>query len=142
VIRYLDTSALVKRYVEEAGSPAVRRWLASGTPATARFSLVEVASAIARRSREGDLPRGEAERIGDCLEEDARGLLLVELLPAVEARARALLAVHALRTGDALQLASCLHLQGGGAGGVEFVTWDRRLAGAARAEGLRTRGGR
>ncbi len=140
MIRYYDASALVKRYVEEPGSASVRKWLSSGTPATARYSLVEIASALSRRAREGDLSRREADRLLAAVEEDAGGLLLVELHPGVEARARALTAAHPLRAGDALQLASCLHLREGGAGAVEFVGWDRRLAAAARAEGLRTKG--
>jgi predicted nucleic acid-binding protein len=44
VTRYFDASALVKRYVQETGSVAVRQLLASGIIATSRLSEVEVAS--------------------------------------------------------------------------------------------------
>ena len=142
MIRYFDASALVKRYVREPGSASVRRWLSGGTAATARYSLVEVASALARRSRAGDLAPGDAERLLASLTADAGSLLLVEFTARVEAGARALLAVHRLRAGDALQLASCLHLRERSGEDVEFVGYDARLGRAARSSGLRTRGAR
>jgi predicted nucleic acid-binding protein len=49
VIRYFDASALVKRYVREAGSVTVRRLLTAGTAASRRLSEVEVSSGIVRR---------------------------------------------------------------------------------------------
>ena len=63
---YVDTSALVKRYVAEVGSAWVRRLLAH--PAqyviyTAALSQVEVISALQRRVREGSLEVTQAERL-------------------------------------------------------------------------------
>ena len=54
-MRYFDASALVKRYVRENGSTAVRRLLSSDTPVMSRLSEVEVASALMRLAREGAL---------------------------------------------------------------------------------------
>jgi hypothetical protein len=44
---------------------------------------------------------------------------------------------HALRTGDAIQLASATVAAEGVDGALEFVCFDRRLALAATTEGLR-----
>src|SRR6266498_2910288 len=63
---YVDTSALVKRYVAEVGSAWVRRLLAH--PAqyviyTAALSQVEVISALQRRVRDGSLEVTQAQRL-------------------------------------------------------------------------------
>ena len=63
---YVDTSALVKRYVAEVGSAWVRRLLAH--PAqyviyTSALSQVEVISALQRRVREGSLAVTQAQRL-------------------------------------------------------------------------------
>lgn len=55
---FLDTSALVKRYVAETGSNGIRSItdVATGNQiAIAQITWVEVLSALARRQREGSL---------------------------------------------------------------------------------------
>jgi len=126
----------VKRYVRETGSNVVRRLLASGVAASSRLSEVEIASGIARRTREGTLTIRQRDRMLTALSRDLPALAVVELVPEVTAEARALLARHPLRAGDAIQLASCLYLQRQLAEPVPFVAFDRRLLGAARAENL------
>ena len=84
--RYFDASALVKRYVREAGSSTVRRLLASGTPATSRLSEVEVASAIARRAREGAFAASRRDRMTAALDDDLPALAVVEMIPEITAR--------------------------------------------------------
>jgi len=136
VTRYFDASALVKRYVRETGSNAVRRLLASGVAASSRLSEVEIASGIERRTREGSLTIRQRDRMLTALLQDLPALAVVELVPEVTAEARALLARHPLRASDAIQLASCLYLQRQLAEPVPFVAFDHRLLGAARAENL------
>ena len=63
--------------------------------------------------------------------------MVVELNPAVLSLARALLLRHPLRSGDALQLASCLELQERLREPVQLVAFDQRLNDAASREGLR-----
>jgi predicted nucleic acid-binding protein len=128
----------VKRYVEEAGSEPVQALLAEATAASARFSEVEIASALARRCREGAFPPDERDRALTQVREDFRGVTLVETTPAVVARAVALLVRHPLRAADALQLASCLELQEQLGLPVRFVAFDDRLSPAARSERLST----
>lgn len=104
------------------------------------MTLVEVASALARRGRAGDLSADDAARLAAALEADASRLLLVEFTRRVEIRARSLIAAHPLRAGDAVQLASCLHLRDRTGDEMEFIGYDVPMNRAARAEGLRTRG--
>lgn len=135
-MRYFDASALVKRYVREDASVRVRRLLVSDTPATSRLSEVEVASALERRAREGAFSPAERDRALAALGADFPALVVVELTPEIAARARAILQRHALRAGDAVQLASCLYLQEQLGEPVTIVAFDERLLTAARQEGL------
>lgn len=135
-MRYFDASALVKRYVREAGSATVRRLLVSDTPATSRLSEVEVASALERRTREAAFSPAERDRALAALDRDLPAIVLVELTPAISTTARTLLRRHPLRAGEAVQLASCLYLQDQMGESVAFVAFDERLVTAARQEGL------
>jgi predicted nucleic acid-binding protein len=126
----------VKRYVDEAGSDRVRGWLAADPSATARLSAVEVASALARRCREGAFSSADRDRALAALEGDLETLRVVELSASVTEEARSLLLRHPLRAGDAIQLASALLLRRQLGVRVEFAAFDDRLASAARAEGL------
>jgi len=136
VTRYFDASALVKRYVREAGSGMVRRLLASGIVATSRLSEVEVASGIVRRARAGAFTAAGRDRALAALQRDMPAFALVELIPEITTDARALLLRHPLRASDAIQLASCLYLQRELNQPVPFVAFDQRLLDAARAEGV------
>jgi predicted nucleic acid-binding protein len=114
----------------------VRRLLSAGPAATSRLSEGEVASAVVRRWREGDLTTDQRDRVLSALSEDLQRMDLVEVLPEVTRRTHALLVRHRLRAGDALQLSACLHLREGTGAEVVFVAFDERLTAAAAAEGL------
>ena len=129
----------MKRYVEEAGTALVRDLLAAETSATARFTQTEIASALARRFREGAFSEAHRDRALSALAVDFDTLTLVELTESVVSRSVALLLKHPLRPADALQLASCLELRERLSLPVVFVAWDARLREGARAEGLETK---
>lgn len=63
-------------------------------------------------------------------------LYVVEMLPEVTRAALDILTRHPLRAGDAVQLASCLHLREHAGDDVALVAFDARLIEAARAEHL------
>ena len=131
-MRYFDASALAKRYVREKGSLKVRRLLASDLPATSRYSVVEITSALARRAREGAISAEDCERAVAALGDDLSAMLVVELTPAVVTRAQGLLQRHPLRVGDAVQLASCLELRDELEEPLALIAFDHRLIAAAR----------
>ena len=141
MIRYFDPSAMAKRYLEEEGGAAVARWIASGSTITSRISLVEVSSAISRGVRRGRVTEAEAAALEAAFDEDLRSIDLVEVSEPVLRRARSLVARHPLRAGDAIHLASALHLKERSARPVVLVAYDGELLRAARAEGLETLGG-
>lgn len=63
---YLDTSALVKLYVEEEGTERVvglTEELDCGQAIILDITLLESRSAVRRREREGDIAAADADRI-------------------------------------------------------------------------------
>jgi predicted nucleic acid-binding protein len=141
-MRYVDASALVKGYVEEADSRQIRRLLARGSTATNRLSFVEVASALGRLGREGRLSEDQRSTALAAMTTDATSVLVVELSGEVVSRAQSLTQKHPLRAGDAIQLASCLYLRDTVDESITLVSFDDRLNTAARLEGVRRAGGR
>ncbi|HUR33347.1 MAG TPA: type II toxin-antitoxin system VapC family toxin [Vicinamibacterales bacterium] len=135
MIRYFDASALVKRYATEAGSVAVRR-LMRDPVATSRLSEVEIASALVRLARDGALSTTERDRALQRLTVDFQSFWVVETTREVVALARTALVRHSLRTGDALQLASCQYLRHALSENVPMVVFDDRLLRAARDAGV------
>ena len=132
---YLDTSALVKRYVAEAGAKMVRRMFLGTEPlATSALSYAEYFSALNRKRRENALSRAAYRELARAFEADWTRLQVVQLTESVLRSARRLLERHELRAGDAVQLASALAMAGSVA--VRFASADRRLAAAAAQQGL------
>ena len=70
------------------------------------------------------------------LNADLAAWILVELTAELTIEAQRLLVRHSLRSGDAIQLASCLYLQRETGEPIAFAAFDDRLTTAARAEGL------
>jgi predicted nucleic acid-binding protein len=141
---FFDSSALVKRYVHEQGSVWVRETTSSVSGHLIHLSLLtaaEVASALARRQREGSLSATERDRLfGAFLIDCARSYLLLRVEEDVIQRAVALLCHHPLRTADAIQLSTAVQLnqtlQEAQFGPVIVVSADDRILHAASDEGL------
>lgn len=136
MISYFDASALVKRYIQEPGSDEVEAMLQDGIAATARYTHVEILSAIARRFRDGDISASDHLHVVSSLRRDFDTLVAVELTEDVIDEAERLLSRHALRAGDAVHLASCIVLRSRAEVPITFVAFDDRCNDAAMAEGL------
>lgn len=135
-MRYWDASALVPLCVGETGTVTARR-LARGGVVTWSVSVVEIAAAIERRTREGELTDAERATARAALSELADAWTEISALGPVRERALRLVATHALRAADAMQLAAALVAVSDRPGGHEFVCADRRLRAAAAREGFR-----
>jgi predicted nucleic acid-binding protein len=135
---YLDTSALVKRFVAETGSPVVHALvIRHGPVATAKIAYAEVHAGLARKRREGHL--SERQYVSTCrlFETDWRAYVRVDLHDEVLVLARDLLRRHPLKGFDAIHLASALSLSTALSEEITFAAADTRLLDAARAERLR-----
>jgi predicted nucleic acid-binding protein len=137
MIYFLDTSALVQRYLPEPGSVAVRalfrRRRAIGV---ARIASAELAAAIARQCREGLIADAARDAIFQRLPADFAEMTVVEIRAPVLSRVPALVVRWPLRGYDAVQLAAALSLHASGLA-TTFWSGDSRLLEAARGEGLR-----
>jgi predicted nucleic acid-binding protein len=142
---YLDTSALVKRYVpSEIGSVWVQQITdPASTPLLlmSAIGLVEVAGALARKERDGEIAATERQQyLGLFVRECQSSLSLLPVTDAVLRLAATLTHRQALRAYDAIHLATALQanqlLTGTGASPLLFIAADGRLCGAAQAEGL------
>ena len=138
MIHFLDSSALVKRYIKESGTEKIRVLFGGRKEICAsRLAEVEVSAALARRSRKGDMSIEEAQRHQRQLLADLSELRLVEVRPPVLQLANELIWQRALRAYDALQLASALRLRQATRLSVTFWCADQILCDAAVKEGLR-----
>jgi predicted nucleic acid-binding protein len=131
---YLDTSALLKLCVLETGTPlAVALWEGAAVLATSRIADAEVRSVLSTAERIGRIDAAPAAKARARWDELRPGLTLIEVSPQVADAAAGLADRRPLRAGDAIHLASALLLR---EARPLFAAWDRRLASAARAEGL------
>ena len=137
MIVYLDASALVKRYVAEAGSAEVEA-LINGAQAigTAVISRAEVAAALARAVRIGLVAREAGAKALQAFNADWEHLVRVQLGEPLVARAAALAWEHGLRGYDSVHLASALAWSESLGETLAVATYDRELWRGARASGL------
>ena len=95
MILYLDTSALVKLYVEEAESTTIAAAVErAAAVATARITYVEARAALARYARAGGLAPGELRRVVRQFDEEWAQYSVVEVTDALVRRAGALAERH------------------------------------------------
>ena len=137
MIVYLDASALVKRYVAEAGSADVAALIsAARAVGTAVVSRAEVAAALAKAARIG-LVTGEAgAKALEAFNGDWEHLIRLQLTEPLAARAASLAWQHGLRGYDAVHLATALFWCETLGEAVVVATYDRELWRGAQASGL------
>jgi len=137
VIVYADSSVLVKRYLREAGSDQVRKLLADGaTVATGLITRAEVAAALGKAVRVGNLTRAEAEPTLRQFRSQWPFLQRLRITEAVVARADELAWQHGLRGYDAVHLAAAVIWQTGLDRSATLATYDHQLWRAAQNEGF------
>ena len=123
---YLDASAIVKLVVAEPETAALERDLANRQALVcSRLGGTEVLRAARRSGQRRLLSHAE-----DALD----SFVFLDITPAILKRAAALDS-PGLRTLDAIHLATALGLE---QADLHFVTYDARLAAAARTYGLDT----
>jgi uncharacterized protein len=126
---YVDSSALLKRYVDEPDSDAADALLRSDpSPLTARHAIVEVRRNLARLLEERDAAAARAAFV-----EDIAAFSIVELDRVTCDMAADIAEITGARTLDALHLAAARRV---GGSAVPFLTYDLRQAQAARGLGF------
>lgn len=126
---YVDSSALLRRYVEEPDSAVgERHLLADPAWLTARHTYVEV-----RRNLGRLVPRGRLSEALEAFSGDWDRFFVVELDKVTCERAAEIAAASGARSLDALHLAAAQRV---GGSDLRLLTFDVRQAQAARALGL------
>ena len=141
---FVDSSTLVKRYVEEDGTAWVLRLTRRKSGRRiylARITTVEVTAAVARRRKSQTLTSAKASSILYRFHHHLAGrYTLIDLSAALLNEATRLANAHSLRAYDAVQLAACLKIRqkhrDAGFAPVTLISADQALNDAALAEGL------
>jgi uncharacterized protein len=138
---FLDTSALVKLYVQEPGTDRLLPLISDQSEnrfAVLAISVVEVRSAIRRRQRAGDIDAAVATAILESVQRQMESRFIRQVInDTVIDTAMEMIDRYALRAYDAIQLAGCLVLCAIAADAFTFVCSDHRLLEAARSEQLK-----
>ena len=131
---YLDTSSLVKLYIEEVGSDDVRGLVAQAAViATSVVAYAETRAALARLRRNGDLSPAKFAGAKRDFEAQWPSFLALEVSAAVGHDAGEFAERYALRGFDALHLASFAEIaRRAGAPDTRFSSFDGPLNKAAR----------
>ncbi len=135
---FLDSTAFVKLFVQEAGTDAIirlmeatednRKLISAGTP-------LEVYAALRRRERVGGIAHEDGEAARNILRAEAARMVQQPLNPAVLEAARQVLDRHELRSAEALQLGAAIVAREMFQGmAIVFVASDSRLLEAAEQE--------
>lgn len=126
---YVDTSALLKRYLDEVDSATADTLIRSGGALlTARHTIVEVRRNLARLLHGRDLSAARS-----AFAADLGTISIIELDESTCESAASIAEETGVRTLDALHLAAAQRVAAPGFG---FLTFDLRQAQAARALGL------
>ncbi len=129
---FFDTSAFVKRYINESGTDKVLEWCDKATEiGLSGIVLPEMISAFCRLSREKRINRLQYQQLKSSLLADIEDAALCDLAPAVLAQSILSLENNVLRGMDAIHLGSAVVLKAD-----VFVSSDNRQCEAAALAGL------
>jgi uncharacterized protein len=137
VIVYFDTSAFIKRFLDEDGSDAVRKLANSTTLAVSSWLLhAEIYAVVARKRREGVIPSKTLDMALADFERLGKAMLILSCQDGLLVDIRRLHAQHAIGGCDSVHLASAISYERLSGNSIAFASADRQQRNAARAEGL------
>jgi len=135
MIVYLDTSSLVKLYVQEAHTTLVKKWVEEAEiVATCRIAYPETMSAINRRFRQGDVTEKQYDSLIAKFSGEWARFAAVDF---DEVEAGRLVNLYGLRGFDAVHLSAATLLKADQNNiSLSFSSFDEKLNDAASAEGF------
>ena len=129
---FFDTSAFVKRYINESGTDKVLEWCDKATEiGLSGIVLPEIISALCRLRREERITGLQYQQLKASLMADIEDAALCDLAPAVLAQSILSLENNVLRGMDAIHVGSAVVLKAD-----VFVSSDKRQCEAAVRAGL------
>ena len=134
---YLDTSALIKRYINEPGTEDVRAWVRGAEAVSLSIiTRAETASGLTRLQRRGIIPQDNYQAALEQFRLDWAWYQRIPINEELIARADFLACQHSLRGYDAVHLASALVWQETLMVPVTLATYEQELAEAGKKSGL------
>ncbi len=134
---YADSSVIVKRYYQEAGTERVReRLTGSERVFTSRLAFAEVYAALARKRRERTVTAAAYRQAASAFEADWPAYDQIALDGTTLSAVSRLVRQYPLRGADAVHLAAALWLREHAGDPLELWASDDRLLDVARRERL------
>jgi predicted nucleic acid-binding protein len=129
---FFDSSALAKRYVQEAGTESVLDLCNQASElCVASIAIPELVSAFCRLQREGRVTPAQYQSLKHNMLQDIRDAIVCDLSPSVVRDTISALEQNVLRTMDAIHIGCALAMQ------VDvFASADARQISAAQRAGL------
>ncbi|RIZ67399.1 MAG: PIN domain-containing protein [Methylococcales bacterium] len=129
---FFDSSAFVKRYIQEAGTDQVMEWCDKATEiGLSSVALPEIISAFCRLQREDKINMEQYLQLKRMLMVDIEDAVVCDLGPLVLAKAISSLENNILRGMDAIHIGSAVVLKAD-----IFISSDNRQCDAADRAGL------
>ncbi|HUH98322.1 MAG TPA: type II toxin-antitoxin system VapC family toxin [Anaerolineales bacterium] len=143
MILYADTSALVKKYIQEAGSDQVIAFFDTfEVIGTLALTQAEMAAAMSKAGRQGWVEQSAITKAWEVFLSHWPNYMRLPVSAAVVDRAAELAWQHRLRAYDSLHLASTLTWQESAGEAAIIACFDKQLIDAALKEGLQVWPGR
>jgi predicted nucleic acid-binding protein len=136
---YFDSSAVIKLYVQERGRAALLRLLRQHEVVASAILPVEIRGALRRRAAENVIESRRLPAALQQLDSDRVQWNMLAVSTEILERAEQIVASQAVRTLDAIHIASAQEFAGRLQTRVPFISADHRQSEAAAAAGLTVR---
>jgi len=137
MIVYLDTSSLVKLYVEEIDSEKIRNFAHNAAAvSTSKIAYAEARAAFARKQKEEEFSLKVLRKTVEDLNKDWESYFVIEITDGLIRFAGDIAEKYLLRGFDSIHLASAVHLKNKIRADVHFSSYDTRLNQSAEKEGI------
>ena len=134
-MKFWDTSAIIPLFINEELTSTAKSYLEQDKQMMIWWGTsIEVYSTVSRLEREGVLSEQEQESVISCFRELEETSIEIHPQDSIKKTAKRLVRNHAIKTLDALQLASCIFANNEFT--VKMVTFDERLRRIAQKEGI------
>ncbi len=123
MVIFIDTSSLIKRYVEEDGSDVIDRYFSDNDIIyISPITPIEIRSALKRKKREHTVDKQTYETAIQLWDLDINNFMGIEFNKELVSRVIEIVELYTVKTLDAIQIGSCII-----SGAEECVTSDRRM---------------
>ncbi len=137
MIVYLDTSSLVKLYVEEIDSEKIKNFAHNAAVvSTSKIAYAEARAAFVKKQKERGFSPKDLKKIVEDFNRDWESYFVIEITDGLIRFAGDMAEKYILRGFDSIHLSSAIHLKNRTSSDVHFSSFDTRLNLSAEKEGI------